>query len=362
MISDRYRVSTWRITPLWGVADSANAESARINVLRSSGNPAAGGTAFSAAVRSLGITLVLLGMSTVCAVADQPRCDSWVDLYRGEPLPYADLLDDVKDADIIYVGETHSIKRHHVLQQQILRDVAKTGQPLVLGLEQMEKFQQPILDKFNAGEVDFDELARETDWAKRWGNFLDYREILQTARDHGVPVLALNARRETIRAVARQGGVAKLSAEQRQELPAELNFDEPPYERLLNLQLMVHMTMSEERLQPVREAQMARDETMADALCSYLKSPDGKGKRAIVLCGNGHISYALGTVSRVRRRLPDAKDRIIVLADSGDLELTPEEKAFAREIEITHEQLREVGHPIGDYLHLRSLAASEDDD
>jgi hypothetical protein len=75
-----------------------------------------------------------------------------------------------------------------------------------------------------------------------------------------------------------------------------------------------------------------------------------------VLCGAGHVSYGLGMVSRVRRRLPEIKDRVILLSQSGDLELSPEELAITRDIEITHEQLRAINRPIADYLHVRSLA------
>ena len=119
---------------------------------------------------------------------------------------------------------------------------------------------------------------------------------------------------------------------------------------------MVHMSATPETLRPIREAQICRDEMMASVLCSFLQSEKGQNRRAVVLCGAGHVSYGLGMVSRVRRRLPGIKDRVIVLSQSGDLELSPEEEAMARDIEITHEQLRAVNQPVADYLHVRSLA------
>ena len=87
----------------------------------------------------------------------------------------------------------------------------------------------------------------------------------------------------------------------------------------------------------------------------YLTSEAGRGRTAVVLCGAGHVAYALGTPARLRRRLPDAKDRILLLSESGDLVLTAEERAMARPITITHDQLRQIDRPIADYVHVTSL-------
>jgi uncharacterized iron-regulated protein len=100
------------------------------------------------------------------------------------------------------------------------------------------------------------------------------------------------------------------------------------------------------------EAQIARDEAMAAALCEYLQSPSGKGRTAVVLCGSGHVSYGLGTAARVRRRLPEIRERIVFMSESGEVELSPAMKAQARPVTITHQQLRDLGRPLADYLQV----------
>ena len=156
--------------------------------------------------------------------------------------------------------------------------------------------------------------------------------------------------------VARSGGLDKINPALRREMPAVIRLDDPLYETFLNLQLMVHMTATPERLRPMREAQICRDEMMASVLSSFLQSDAGRDRTAVVLCGAGHVEFGLGIPARVRRRMENVRDRIILLSQSGDLELSPEEKAMARDIEITHEQLRAIDRPIADYLHVRSLA------
>jgi len=304
------------------------------------------------------LVLILAAAGSAVAEDDDGRPAVWIDLYRGEPLSYAEILEDLASVRVIYLGESHRLQRHHDIQDRIVADLAKRDIPLVLALEQMESFRQPVLDQYNRGEITFDELARATEWPERWENYRQYQPILKAAREAGAPVLALNARSEAVRQIVRSGGIENLAPEVRKELPDDIQTKDPPYEKLLNLLMMVHMSATPERLRPMVEAQIARDEAMASALCSYLQSPQGQGRTAVVLCGAGHVSYGLGTVARVRRRMPGVKDRIVLFSASGDVQLTPAERAMARGITITHEQLRAVDRPIADYLHVKGLKRS----
>jgi uncharacterized iron-regulated protein len=282
--------------------------------------------------------------------AEPPRTSLWIDLVEGEPVDYRTMLDDLDGVRVVYLGERHTVIRHHAAQAEIVAGLASRKRPLVLGLEQIEAEQQPIVERFNRGGLDFEKLADALQWGRRWRGYEQYRPVLEAARRHNVPVLGLNARSETIRQVARGGGVAKLAPELRRQLPAEIQLDDAPYRRLLELQMAVHMAATPERLRPMIEAQIARDEAMADTLARYLQSEQGRGRTAVVICGGGHVAYGLATVSRVRRRMPGVKDRIVLFSESGDVVLSAEERAAARPIQITHEQLREVGRPIADYL------------
>jgi len=298
--------------------------------------------------------LCLAAVSHAGASDDPDRFSLWIDLYLGEPVSYNEVLGDLAGVRVIYLGERHRVQRHHDLQAQLVADLAKRGVPLVLGLEQLSSPEQPVLDRYWQGKIDFDELASQTQWAKSWGNYAQYKPVLEAARKAGAVILALNARTEVIRQVARGGGVARLDPALRRELPAELRTDDPPYERLLNLQMMVHAATNSKRLRPMVEAQIARDEAMAATLAGYLQSPAGRGRTAVVLCGAGHVAYGLGMPERVRRRIDGLKDRILLMSESGDVELTPAERAAARAIDITHEQLREIGRPVADYLYATS--------
>jgi len=301
--------------------------------------------------------LAIMTWALSTSAADQPRTNLWIDVLQGEPTDESGVLDDLQTTRVVYLGERHTLQRHHELQARLVKGLAQRGVKLVIGMEQGEAWQQPHFDRFSAGQIDFATLANEVQWAKRWHNYEQYRPVLEAARAAGAPILALNARAETIRQVARGGGVAKLSAEVRQQLPETMQLSDPLYEKLLAWQMMVHATADIERLRPMIDAQIARDEAMAATLVAYLKSDAGRDRSAIVICGAGHVAYGLGTPDRVRRGLPGVRDRILLFSESGDVELSPEERKMARPIEITHEQLRELGRPVGDYLYVTSRKA-----
>ena len=145
----------------------------------------------------------------------------------------------------------------------------------------------------------------------------------------------------------------------RAELPKDIQLDDPVYRKTLEAPMKSHMAASPERLRPMIEAQIARDETMADTLCQFLQSDRGKGRTAIVLCGAGHVSQGLGTPSRVRRRLPDSTERIVIFSASGDVKLTKEQLAMTRHVHVPREEVRSVNLRVADYLHVTSLREEE---
>jgi uncharacterized iron-regulated protein len=288
-----------------------------------------------------------------------PPAELWLDLVQGDEVSDAEVFTDLAAAGVVYLGEAHTIARHHAVQLDVLQKLFAKKIPLVLCFEQLEARDQPAIDHYNRREIDFDTLAREIDWAKKWNNYPDYRALCEFARGHGILVRALNAPAATIRAVSRGGGVAKLAPELRAELPAEVFLDDPVYERLTNLQLATHMALDPAKLRPVFEAQASRDETMAANIVAARRvmAPPDEPRTAVVILGAGHMRYGLGTAERVRRRDPGIVERLVLISDSDEGQLTDAQKAQTRDVSITHADLRLVGRPPADYVRVRPLGA-----
>lgn len=308
------------------------------------------------------ITICALSGAVPCVLAGEAaipskRCMIWVDVYTGEPVSFEAVVEDCAGVEAVYIGERHGLSRHHELQRALVEALAAKGRAVILGIEQMEAHHQPSLDRYNRGEIDFERLAAETDWARRWSNYRDYSAVLDACRIAGGDVIALNARAEVVRAVARQG-LSALDEHSRAELPAEIDLSNEDHERLLGMMLPVHAFTQGDALRRMYEAQIARDEKMADVLAARIRKGrvDGKNTVAVIIGGAAHFAYGLGVPSRTGRRIPDLSSRIIIISESGDLRLGVRERMMARDTDITHERLGFLLRPIADYIHVTEKA------
>jgi uncharacterized iron-regulated protein len=315
---------------------------------------------------SAAAAILLFALSACTSVPTPPATrapiaqEFWLDLARGDEVPDHAVLADLVKAGAIFVGEAHTIARHHAVQLQLLQELSARGVPLVLCLEQLEARDQPAVDRYFHREIDFAALAQAIDWPKQWTNYADYRPLCEFARQHGIPIRALNAPAGIIRAVSHGGGVAQLAPADRAQLPAEIGLDDPVYERLTNLELAMHMTMDPARLRPMFEAQVARDETMAANVVAgrRAETTPERPRTAFVIVGAGHMRFGLGTADRVRRRDPDVTERLVIVSESESVILTDAQNGRAHDVTISHADLRAVGRPVADYVRVLPLSAS----
>jgi uncharacterized iron-regulated protein len=311
------------------------------------------------------IVVVVIGLALAgCATPRTPSGvharlpgELWIDLVQGDEVSDEEVITDLAKAGVIYLGEYHSISRHHEVQLRVMQELFSRRVPLVLGLEQLETPDQPALDRYGRREIDFAALVTEVQWEKKWRNYAAYRPLCEFARQHRIPIRALNGPADLIRAVYRGGGVQKLPPAQRAQLPAAMQLDDPAYEQLLKLEMGVHAGMDAAKLRPMFEAQVARDEVMAAQIVAARKSGSGAPRTALVILGAGHMRYGLGTASRVRRLEPGIVERLVLMSESGQLQLSAAEKSGAQQVDIRHEDFRNVGRPPADYLRLLPKAA-----
>jgi len=290
--------------------------------------------------------LILLLLGDIRAMGDcQPLI---IDLLFGEPISIKTMLDDLATVKIIYLGEIHSIPRHHEIQTQILRQLTDRQIELSLGMEMFSENQQPFLEKWQHGREDVGDLIKELG-KDHWTNLQDYKSVLLQARDLGIPIFGLNAPDGLVRKVA-QEGLDSVDNREDYGLQEEARNINPLYERLLRLRLQVHKSFKDRSLDRIVLAQSFRDATMARAVTRILNSPKGENRVVIVIAGTGHLNYGFGIPERVHQQtgLPF---RIILPSESGELDLSEEEKRQSVPARINHQDLAFIGIPIADYLH-----------
>lgn len=275
------------------------------------------------------------------------------DAYQGEPVPFEEMIDSLAQARLVYIGEIHTLKRHHRFQLRVIKALSARNIPLAVGLEMLPFTVQEHLDAWIEGRLSEREFRRLIDWENNWGtDYGLYRPIFDCARQKRIPLLALNAPRSLVKEVVRKG-LAGLGEENRQLLPP-IVFSSEEQRRLLALSIGRHKTLRGDMQQAAYEAQDVWDSTMAHYVVEYLKTDEGKTRTVVVLAGTGHMAYGYGIPERVARSC-DLPDRIIIPTGSGDLEFDKEWEKYVEPVDLTHDDFLFLARPIANFIFLVPL-------
>jgi uncharacterized iron-regulated protein len=204
------------------------------------------------------------------------------------------------DKRVVFIGEQHTRYDHHLTQLEIIRRLHALHPQLAIG---MEMFQQPFqrhLDEYVAGSIDEKAMLRATEYYRRWRmDFRHYAPILHYAREHGLPVIALNVPTELTHNVAHVG-LDGLSDADRQQLPADIAPADEDYRERLKEVFDYHPKDEGHDFEHFLEAQLLWDEGMAERAAAYLEEhPD---HHLIVIAGNQHLAWGSAIPQRLQRR------------------------------------------------------------
>ncbi len=238
-------------------------------------------------------------------------------MANGERMTFAELIEALDPVRVIYVGERHDALSDHRVEHAVIEALHARDASMAIGMEMFQRPFQSAIDAYLSGAKDESELLRETEWDERWGfDFGFYRPILELARAEGLSVIALNARRELTRTIARDGEET-LSAELRSELP-EIDRDNAEHRAMIMNAFGEHPNLDPVRLERFYTAQLVWDETMAEEVARVLASPDAP-RRMVVLAGRMHVQAGLGIPTRAARRGAEPY-RVLLAIDPEEIE------------------------------------------
>ena len=225
---------------------------------------------------------------------------------QNSTLPNQDILVELAQADVIYLGETHTDVADHIAQLEIIMAMHQAGD-VAIGLEMFQRPFQSVLDQYIAGEITEAELVEQSEYETRWGfDWELYAPIVRYAQSNQIPLLALNTPREITRKVAREG-LTSLSGDELEHIPPldEIDTTDEDYQAMVAQVFGQHggHGHSGPSFENFFAAQVLWDETMAEAVADYATAfPE---TQVIVLAGEGHVVFDFGIPSRVERRLGD---------------------------------------------------------
>ena len=261
-------------------------------------------------------------------VRSQSEPASLVDATTGKSMEAEAFLAVLRTKAVIYVGERHDQPGDHGVQYAILRQLHRDEASLAIGMEMFQvPFQEP-LDRWSAGQIDETVLRRDTEYDKRWGfDFSMYRPILEYARNRGIEVVALNAPKELVYAVAKDG-VDALSPELASNLP-ELDLANEEHRALFDAEFDLAEHEVGDAIDQYYEAQVVWDETMGSRVAETLERAGGPAKM-VVFAGRVHVKRGLGVPDRAAKR--GAAPYAVVLPVTqkelkAELKLPPKERS-----------------------------------
>jgi uncharacterized iron-regulated protein len=240
-------------------------------------------------------------VASLAGVSEGFHRNQIIDLAGGKAVSFCEFIDRLSSFDVIFVGEVHTNPEHHLIQVQILQALFTRVPSLTIGLEFLQQDQQVLLDRYLTEDMTEEAFLEEVDWKRTWGYpYHFYRPLFLAAKREGTRVLALNAPRNIVRKVAREG-LGGLGEEERNRIPRELDLNNEAH-RAYVLEIYGrhdHGDLGE--FEFFYEAQCVWDETMARNIAAFMNDHSGK---MIVFSGNGHIIWKFGIPDRTQRRLP----------------------------------------------------------
>ena len=237
-----------------------------------------------------------------------PKVGEIYHLPTGLSISVDGLMDMLSGARLVSIGETHDNLNDQKVELTVVRELHRRFPGKVaVGMEMFREPQQAVLDRWVKGELTELEFLKASKWYETWGfDFGAYRDLLLFAKENRIDLIALNPSKELQEAV-RRTGVDNVSEDLRRTLP-EIGETDPWQRLVLRGVFGGHAGHGggDASFDSFLRVQLLWEETMAQTVVDYLKSPRGEGKRMVTITGGWHVKYGFGLPKKVVRRLPMA--------------------------------------------------------
>ena len=121
---------------------------------------------------------------------------------KGKKVNYADMMEELKQKEIILFGEIHNNPISHWLQLKVTKDLNQVKK-LILGAEMIETDNQEALDQYLSGTIDQSQLDS---LARLWTNYkTDYAPLVDFAKVNNIPFIGTNIPRKYANMVYKNG-------------------------------------------------------------------------------------------------------------------------------------------------------------
>jgi uncharacterized iron-regulated protein len=240
------------------------------------------------------------------------------DAKTGESITMKQFADRSSKFDVMFFGEFHDDSLLHSIQAEYLGEWLKRNPQTAVSFEMFERDVQNVVNDYLANKISEEEFLKKS---RPWPDYLKfYKPLLELAKKNHLPVIAANIPRRYAALYARKGmtGINSLPPDERKYITKKMLIKDDEYLKKFYNTMMLNMGMdTNETISPNQEntlylyygAQVIKDETMAESIAEFLQSH--KGWKVVHFNGDFHSNNYLGTVAKLRRRMPGLNIGII---------------------------------------------------
>ncbi|MBT5558880.1 MAG: PDZ domain-containing protein [Proteobacteria bacterium] len=262
----------------------------------------------------------LMPLFFMAAVANQASAagtcvnvGQWLRPADQTTVKHKDLIAELAERPVVLLGEVHIENEHHRWQLHTLAALHAKNSNMVIAFESFPRSTQPALDRWVKGDLSIKEFLKQSRWNDVWRfdpNY--YLPLFHFARQHKIPMVAMNVERSLIRAVGKKGfqgvpiedreGVSKPASvpePYRKSLKAVFDLHQKisagsPHKPTKQSEQKTHGTPQSDKARFGRfvEVQSTWDRAMAEAIFESHKK-DGS-PLVVGIVGMGHLEFGYG--------------------------------------------------------------------
>ncbi len=240
--------------------------------------------------------------------------DTILSTTTREPVSYDEMLADLAQVQVVFVGEVHTNAAHHDIQARIIQALQDRHAELSVGMEMFDHRYDPVLAQWSAGNLDRETFIQKTHWYVRragWGfDFELYAPIFETIRENRIRLVGLNVPGWIPSKISR-GGLDNLLPDERALLAETIDTENEAHRAYAENIFNIHPHHGIATFDYFYEAQCAWEDTMAQSIVRKMGDAP-----MVVVIGNGHIIRKFGVPDRVHAR-NQASLRTVYLAAVG---------------------------------------------
>lgn len=249
------------------------------------------------------LLLMFVLVTSTCLHAQETSSDYKIyDVKKQKSISIDDIVADMEQADVLFFGEDHNDSLGHYLEALLFRKLhSKYPLKTALSLEMFHTDVQPELDEYLAGVISEKNFIKES---RAWGNYKDYRPLIEYAKQNRLKVIAANAATRYSNAVT-QGGLKVLENFPKTSFnflpPLPIDTAQGRYYEKFTETLGGHSMGS----MKIYQTQNLWDATMAWSINKFIKA--NRGIKVFQLNGRFHSDEKLGTLAKLQQLNPKLK-------------------------------------------------------